>query len=148
MKLFVQIVWDLPRISKGVKSLEQSAVRFAYREVAPPVQAFGNLVAQCFETQAVIALVNCSLTTLGLYALKVSRALEDSVILLRFALLSPVFYLPDLATQIQVLLHSNFGYPIYPLSSRYLVLDSSACSPLWLPLFPLLVYSLRPCLHL
>jgi predicted PurR-regulated permease PerM len=105
MKLFVQIVWDLPRISKGVKSLEQSAVRFAYREVAPPVQAFGNLVAQCFETQAVIALVNCSLTTLGLYALKVSRALEDFVILLRFAFLSPVYYLPDFAYQTQVLLH-------------------------------------------
>jgi predicted PurR-regulated permease PerM len=67
----MQIVWDLPRISKGVKSLEQSAVRFAYREVAPPVQAFGNLVAQCFETQAVIALVNCTLTTLGLYFLRV-----------------------------------------------------------------------------
>ena len=46
-------------------------MRFAYREVAPPVRAFGNLVAQCFETQAVIALVNCTLTTLGLYLLKV-----------------------------------------------------------------------------
>ena len=51
-------------------------MRFAYREVAPPVQAFGNLVAQCFETQAVIALVNCTLTTLGLYFLKVSTIIR------------------------------------------------------------------------
>lgn len=72
-------MWDLPRISKGVKSLEDSVVGFAYKEVAPPIGAFGNLVAQCFETQAVIALVNCSLTTLGLYWLKVraSRAVRN-----------------------------------------------------------------------
>jgi hypothetical protein len=36
----------------------------------------------------VIALVNCSLTTLGLYALKVSRALEASIILLCLVLQS------------------------------------------------------------
>jgi predicted PurR-regulated permease PerM len=65
-------VWDLPRITNGVKALENSAISFAYKEVAPPVKAFGNLVAQCFETQAVIALVNCVLTTLGLYTLKIS----------------------------------------------------------------------------
>lgn len=67
-------MWDLPRITNGVKSLENSAISFAYKEVAPPVKAFGNLVAQCFETQAVIALVNCVLTTLGLYTLKVKIA--------------------------------------------------------------------------
>jgi predicted PurR-regulated permease PerM len=66
-------VWDLPRISKGVKALENSVVGFAYKEVAPPVKNFGNLVAQCFETQAVIALVNCTLTTFGLYTLKVRK---------------------------------------------------------------------------
>ena len=73
--LFWQIVWDLPRISRGVKSLDKSVIAFAYKEVAPPVTAFGNLVAQCFETQAVIALVNCTLTTLGLYWLKVCTIL-------------------------------------------------------------------------
>ena len=59
-----------------MKSLDKSVIAFAYKEVAPPVRAFGNLVAQCFETQAVIALVNCTLTTLGLYWLKVRQTLH------------------------------------------------------------------------
>ena len=57
-----------------MQTLDKSVIAFAYKEVAPPVRAFGNLVAQCFETQAVIALVNCTLTTLGLYWLKVRTA--------------------------------------------------------------------------
>jgi predicted PurR-regulated permease PerM len=65
------ITWDLPQIQKGVNSLENSRVGFAYKEIAPKLRSFGNLVAQSFEVQAMIAFVNCVLTTIGLYFLKI-----------------------------------------------------------------------------
>lgn len=64
-------VWDLPQISKGVSSLENSRVGFVYKEIAPKLQSFGNLVAQSFEVQAMIAFVNCALISVGLYLLKI-----------------------------------------------------------------------------
>jgi hypothetical protein len=54
-----------------MKKLETSRIGFAYSEVAPRVAAFANLVGKTFEVQAFLALVNCVLTTLGLFALKV-----------------------------------------------------------------------------
>ena len=65
------ITWDLPQIKKGISSLENSRIGFAYNEISPKLRTFGNLVAQSFEVQAMIAFVNCVLTTIGLYFLKI-----------------------------------------------------------------------------
>lgn len=68
----VQVVWDLPNLKKGMRSLNQSRIAPMYRELSPKLRAFGAILAQSFEVQALIALVNCILTTIGLMFLKVA----------------------------------------------------------------------------
>jgi len=66
------VVWDLPELTKGIRSLSQSRLGFAYNELAPVVGTFGKLVGQSFEVTALIAFVNCVLTTIGLGVLNIS----------------------------------------------------------------------------
>jgi len=62
-------LWDLPRIAQGVKSLRKSRARTAYLELAPRLGDFADVLGKSFEAQTMIALVNTSLTTLGLMLL-------------------------------------------------------------------------------
>jgi len=66
------IMWDLPNMARGVRSLGQSRrrwVRGLYREVAPQVSSFASIMGRSFEAQALIALVNTALTTVGMLVL-------------------------------------------------------------------------------
>jgi predicted PurR-regulated permease PerM len=66
-------MWDLPVMLAGVRRLgsRQSRVRYAYNELAPFFADFGSVLGKAFEAQGAIALVNTSLTTLGLTLLSI-----------------------------------------------------------------------------
>jgi predicted PurR-regulated permease PerM len=66
------VIWDLPELTKGIRSLKESRLAFAYNELAPKVITLGSLIGRSFEVTAIIALVNCVLTTSGLGLLGVS----------------------------------------------------------------------------
>eukprot|EP00871_Galdieria_phlegrea_P000168 jgi/Galph1/1151/GphlegSOOS_G5774.1 len=65
------IVWDLPKISQGIASLQRSKLGPAFMEVAPHVAEFGAIFGKSFEAQLIIALSNTTLTSLGLMLLKI-----------------------------------------------------------------------------
>ncbi|GAB5358666.1 hypothetical protein AAMO2058_000477800 [Amorphochlora amoebiformis] len=62
------IVYDYPKLRKGIKSLGSSAsrVRGIYKEIGPSIRGFGRLISKAFELQFVIAILNTILTALGL----------------------------------------------------------------------------------
>lgn len=62
-------LWDLPRIAAGVRSLQRSRARSVYLELAPRLGDFADVLGKSFEAQTMIALVNTSLTSLGLVLL-------------------------------------------------------------------------------
>jgi len=55
-----------------VQTLEYSRIGNIYKELAPKLSSFGEILAKSFEVQILIAMVNCALTTMGLIGLKVS----------------------------------------------------------------------------
>lgn len=65
------VVWDLPTIAAGIRSLETSRLSPIYKEVAPSVAVFGQLFGKALQAQARIALVNTGLTAAGLVALAI-----------------------------------------------------------------------------
>jgi len=65
------LVWDFPAIAKGVQTLKNSRVGFAYREVTPKVTSFSKIVGVAFEIQILLALINTFLTGVGLLYLKI-----------------------------------------------------------------------------
>lgn len=88
------IVWDLPRLRRGMQTVRESnRLRFAYNTVGPQVESFAGLVGQSFEVQFLIALANTVLTTLGLMLLKVRGAfvLSTVVFLCSFVPVAGVF---------------------------------------------------------
>lgn len=69
--LSFMLVWDLPAIAAGVKSLKKSRLKPIYDEVAPGLYVFGHLFGKALEAQARIALLNTALTALGMWALQI-----------------------------------------------------------------------------
>ncbi|GJQ11846.1 hypothetical protein GpartN1_g3637.t1 [Galdieria partita] len=65
------IVWDLPKIARGVNSLKRSKIGPAFMEVAPHIGEFGVIFGKSFEAQLIIALSNTTLTSLGLMCLRI-----------------------------------------------------------------------------
>jgi predicted PurR-regulated permease PerM len=63
------IVLDLPNLTRSVCNLENSRLRFAYREVAPSLRVFATVLGQALEAQFRIAILNAILTALGLWFL-------------------------------------------------------------------------------
>lgn len=65
------MVWDLPRIAKGVASLQTSRLAPVYNTVAPSLGVFGMLFGKALQCQAQIAVVNTALTALGMWILRI-----------------------------------------------------------------------------
>mmetsp|Transcript_43741 Transcript_43741/g.131113 ORF Transcript_43741/g.131113 Transcript_43741/m.131113 type:complete len:218 (-) Transcript_43741:167-820(-) len=65
------LVWDLPRIVKGMQLLKESRLAPVYNEVAPVMVVFGRLFGKTLEVQARIALVNTALTATGMWLLDI-----------------------------------------------------------------------------
>jgi len=65
------ILIDLVRIKRGIAQLKSSRVGDFYDEAAQPIVRFGVLVGRAIEAQAWIALVNTTLTLIGLLLLDI-----------------------------------------------------------------------------
>jgi predicted PurR-regulated permease PerM len=65
------LLWDLPAITAGVRSLQRSRLAPVYAEVAPVLSVFGRLFGKALEAQARIAAVNTALTAVGMWALAI-----------------------------------------------------------------------------
>ncbi len=63
------IVLDLAHLSKALKGLGNTKLRFIYDEVADNIRDFGLTLGRALEAQLFIALVNTVLTALGLWLL-------------------------------------------------------------------------------
>jgi len=65
------IVWDAPRLGRGLTALESSRLGEVFGEVAPSIATFARLLGRAFEAQTAIAVLNTVLTALGLLILGV-----------------------------------------------------------------------------
>lgn len=65
------MLWDLPTITRGVQSLQNSRLAPVHAELAPALTVFGKLFGRALEAQARIALVNTGLTMLGMWLLAI-----------------------------------------------------------------------------
>lgn len=71
------IVLDMPKLKRSVTSLANTKLRFIYVEVADSIHDFGVVLGRALEAQLFIALLNTTLTAIGLY----SMGLENIVFL-------------------------------------------------------------------
>ena len=60
LSLFIS--FDVPKIRKGIRSLEKSRVQGFYEEIAPGLINFGRLIGRAFQAQGVIAMFNTLFT--------------------------------------------------------------------------------------
>lgn len=63
------ILMDLPRLRASVASLEHSRIGDFYKEIAPSMSSFGAILGKSFQAQALIAIANTVLTTIGIFLL-------------------------------------------------------------------------------
>lgn len=59
------ILWDLPSLQEGVRSLSTGRTAEIYAEIAPGMKAFGLILGRALEAQTGIAIVNAVLTSIG-----------------------------------------------------------------------------------
>ncbi|HMO02439.1 MAG TPA: AI-2E family transporter [Oligoflexia bacterium] len=74
MLLSFFITFDIPRLKHGIKKLESSRVANIYKEIAPGLIKFGQLMGRAFGAQAVIAVVNSALTFLAMLLIGIENA--------------------------------------------------------------------------
>src|SRR5690606_40794148 len=65
------ILVDLKRIKRGITQLKTSRIGDFYDEAAQPIARFGILVGRAIEAQAWIAVLNTTLTLIGLLLLDI-----------------------------------------------------------------------------
>mmetsp|Transcript_3034 Transcript_3034/g.5824 ORF Transcript_3034/g.5824 Transcript_3034/m.5824 type:complete len:466 (+) Transcript_3034:302-1699(+) len=75
-------VWDLPKIRVTIASLRASRLQPTYEELAPVLGSFFEVLGKSFEAQSMIALVNTSLTTLGIFLLRLPGLWFLSIVVL------------------------------------------------------------------
>lgn len=83
------ILFDLPNLSAKTRELSRTRFRYVYEEMAGSVARFAMVVGATFQAQVFIAVVNTSLTALGLWLLQIQPVALLSVIVF-FAGLIPV----------------------------------------------------------
>lgn len=66
------IVLDLPRLTRSVRDLRNTRLRFLYEEAAGNVYNFSRVLGRALEAQFFIALCNTALTALGIFFLGLS----------------------------------------------------------------------------
>ncbi|GAB4144377.1 MAG: hypothetical protein Fur0037_12170 [Planctomycetota bacterium] len=69
------IVFDLPKIERGIRGLANTKVGFIYEEVAENIATFGKVLGRALEAQLFIAAVNMILTAVGIYLLGIENLL-------------------------------------------------------------------------
>lgn len=128
------IVLDLPRLTASVRDLENTRLRFIYREVVGNIYDFGKVLGNTIQAQFYIACVNTFLTALGLQVLGMGEHIAFlSVIVFVFSFVPvagvfissiPIclialnlggFYLVLLSILMITLIHMVEGYVLNPL---------------------------------
>ncbi len=66
------IMFDLPRLSKGVRNLRFTRLAESYRETAGSIMLFAKVVGENFRAQLFISAINTFLTAICLYILKIN----------------------------------------------------------------------------
>ncbi|UTF50955.1 AI-2E family transporter [Desulfomicrobium sp. ZS1] len=84
------IVLDLPRLSASVCSLENSKLGFVYREVAGSIRDFAMVLGKALEAQFVIALVNATLTAIGVSLLGLGSSMAFLTVIVFLCSFIPV----------------------------------------------------------
>jgi predicted PurR-regulated permease PerM len=69
------IVYDLPRLTMGAKSLANTKVGFIYEEAAESIYSFCGTLGKAFEAQFFVALLNTFLTLLGMLVIGIKGEL-------------------------------------------------------------------------
>jgi predicted PurR-regulated permease PerM len=67
------IILDYPRLTRSFARLEKSRFAFVFQEVKPGVMQFSRMLGKAFEAQFFIAILNCVLTGIGLWALGIGK---------------------------------------------------------------------------
>lgn len=65
------IVYDLPNLQRGARSLRDSRLRYVYDEVADSLISFGRTLGRAFEAQIQIAIANTLLTAIGVWFINI-----------------------------------------------------------------------------
>lgn len=65
------ILFDLPKLSKGVRHLRYTRLAETYHETSDSIMLFAKVVGENFRAQLIISLINTILTAICLYFLKV-----------------------------------------------------------------------------
>jgi predicted PurR-regulated permease PerM len=106
------IVLDLPRLTRGAKSLESTRLRFVYKELASGVREFGLVVGRAFEAQMVIALLNTVLTGAGIYLLGIGEKVAFLSVIVFFCSFIPVagVFISSVPICLLTLQESGFTY--------------------------------------
>ncbi|MGI8905879.1 MAG: AI-2E family transporter [Candidatus Sumerlaeaceae bacterium] len=79
------IVLDLTRLTEQVRKLERSRLHDFYEQTAAPVVRFAGVIASSFRAQAVIALANTLLTTVGFFALGLPKVALLAIVVFFFS---------------------------------------------------------------
>ncbi len=103
------ILFDLPNLSEKTKSLSETRFRAVFEETADSVAKFAMVVGAAFQAQIFIALLNTTLTALGLWLLHISPVALLSVIVF-FAGLIPVLGLFISSVPILLLAFNAHGW--------------------------------------
>jgi|CXWL01.1.fsa_nt_gi predicted PurR-regulated permease PerM len=78
------ITFDVPRLRRAFFRLEQTRLRHFYREIAPSLVSFGQLIGRAFQAQFIIALANAPFTYLAIHFLGVQNDLLLTAIVFVF----------------------------------------------------------------
>jgi predicted PurR-regulated permease PerM len=105
------ILFDLPNLSAKTRALGHSRLRDFYEEMASSVARFAMVVGAAFQAQVSIALVNTSLTALGLWFLQIKPVALLSIIVF-FCGLIPVLGLFISSVPILLLAFNSQGWTL------------------------------------
>jgi predicted PurR-regulated permease PerM len=83
------ILFDYPNLQNRAKSIQNTRLKDIYTETAESVIQFALVVGEAFQAQIIVAIINTTLTTIGLYILDIHPIVVLSTIVF-FAGLVPV----------------------------------------------------------
>ncbi len=84
------IVFDLPDLTRLVTDLENTKLKFFYKEVADNIKNFAEVLGKALEAQLSIAIINSILTALGLYILGIGKYIAFLSVIVFFCSFIPI----------------------------------------------------------
>ena len=128
------ITVDFPNLRAGVRSLQDSRLRFLYAELMPGILELGHLVGKAFLAQGVISLLNAVLTWIALRVLGIDNALLLSVVVFIFSFIPVIgVLLSSIPIALTALLQSNgsLGLALYGIGAILVVhfIEATLLSP-------------------